>query len=103
MNEYPLLYLQPLFDNLLDKIAPLLKGRFTCQGFHLAQLDTSLKNCKAPWIVLGDRATLEWLRNHYSSAPFFAFVSLDAGETLESEWLSSESLLDYSQGAPEPG
>ncbi|PKL75899.1 MAG: hypothetical protein CVV27_13035, partial [Candidatus Melainabacteria bacterium HGW-Melainabacteria-1] len=102
MKQYPLFYLQPVFDGLMERIRPLLATRFEAQGFHYQDLGEQLKSAPAPWVLLCDSQSFEFMLQNYGSAPFHCFLSLEPGETLKPEWIELESLLDYAPGVPEP-
>lgn len=101
MKPYPLFYLRPLFDTLLDQMLPLLAGRFDAQGFHHKDLPAQLATAAGPLTVLGDSESLTALLEQRPESPLHFFLALAEREKPKSEWLGLEQLIDYSQGPPE--
>lgn len=99
MKHYPLLYLRPVFDSLIAQLQPLLAGRFEPRGFHHQDLN-ALTVTDDPLILLADSETLQSLQQQ--GRPFHGFLQLEAGQSLPDQWLGSDGLIDYSQGAPDP-
>ncbi len=109
MKQYPLFYLRPMLDTLIDQVGSLLTSRFSIQGFHHQDLE-QLQQTSSPWILVCDSSSFDHLLNAQisqfsqpsQSPSFYAFVMLEPGEKLKPEWLSQDQLLDYSTGVPEP-
>lgn len=102
MKQYSLFYLQPVLDTLIDQVGSLLAPRFKAQGFHHQDLNSLLAATETPWILICDGESYASLLQQHIGKPFYAFVMLEPGEKPRPEWLTQESLLDYSHGAPEP-
>ncbi|HEY9843642.1 MAG TPA: HD domain-containing phosphohydrolase [Candidatus Obscuribacterales bacterium] len=101
MKHYPLFYLRPVCDSLMEQILPLLAPRFDAKGFHHSDLGELLEESSAPWILVCDSESFEFMLQYYGSAPFQCFLILGENEKPQPEWLTLESLLDFSQGPPD--
>lgn len=101
MNQYPLLYLQPVFDSIVSQLPEALHKRFSLHGFHYNSLKERLEELEAPWIVLGDAQSFAQLRQDYPSAPFFCFVNFEGPADITPDLLEKPQLLDYSVESPD--
>jgi len=101
MKKYPLFYLRPVFDTVLEQLAPLLESRFEVLGFHSSDLNILLPEQQEPWIMLCDTTSFRAVMAHPNHTTAACVLYLEAGETLEAEWLQSPQLLDYSKGLPD--
>lgn len=97
-SSIAILYLTPIFDDIIEKVRPVLQRRFHFQKVTTSTLLEQTQSLQNPFIFLGTAETFPDLIQYDTMGQFYGILQVESEAEIEPEWLDFPCLSSYHNG-----